>query len=376
MQQLKTPIFLPKDMNHTHSLETCCNCFGPAPAEDFYTNKERREHISSFYNLLHLFWLGYFTFLDCINKLDLNILLYFINISNLLINIPITAINNKNKNFIIINFITIYALHILTIESKDISTICRIQAIKILKTMNVPKPFNFWYSRDSIKNLIPSSFDSSYYPDKLYNKIEFYQNQKVLSIFGKLDQNINRFIIGLTTMLTDYKYELIQVLNSFLTLSILPNIVIDFLYRIIDLDQGCLTLIFGDRASYRNRGLVYQIQDEVNYLGSDILKIMVINLRGRNKDLQANTFLKLLTSDQADYKKYFLTLGFSIIQPYNQIKMFMEAHYKSLSLLYHPDKAGDIDKQKLLNEAIEVFRDEQKFNNYVSECNKIAYQLV
>lgn len=406
------PIFLPKNMNCPYALTTSCQCFGNTPNDSFQTY-ERVFHITYFYNILHLFWLGYFLFLDALNSKNQNILITFINRATSLIKIPRSVkscaqIGDHNKEYAVAAFVGIYALHILTTENKEISTLCRIEALRLWKNVDTGKnftKFSLWYCCEKYdkehKQLLPSSFDPTYFQDKLYSQTELYKNEKMISIFKDFAPYSNRdsanFVTGLKTLLTDYKHEVIQLVNSFLRLDIYCNLVIEFLYQIIDLDNENLTLIFGEKSSYRNKGLVYEITDELNHVGPDMLKIMIINLRQKNKELEETNakketeldkvknayFLNLfpllvqriLISLEGDCKHYFAILGFSITQPYSQIKIFLEKHYKSLSLLYHPDKTGESEKQKLLNDAIAIFRDEVKFNLYIDECKRVASRI-
>lgn len=77
-------------------------------------------------------------------------------------------------------------------------------------------------------------------------------------------------------------------------------------------------------------------------------------------------------SEAFDFKGYFSILGFSQFQFWEDIRPFLEAHYRIKTAQLHPDKTGNGDAQKLLNEAIEIFRDEQKFDKYTAECHNRA----
>lgn len=404
---------IPKGMIFPHALKTSCECFGNTP-DDKYDQYRRRNHVSAFYDLLHLFWVGYFKFLEALNLGNEKQLTDFISEATKLVTIPKTAdssynshISRKNKDFVLTAFVGIYALHLLMIDDKIISTRCRIEAIRLWKKIDPEMKFteiSLWYYKEDNwnrggPNLLPSSFDPNHLPNKFYTEREFGENAEIQRLFGDYRRE-QRITSGLKMLLTDHKAELIQVMEAMLRLDVHHKFLIQFLYQIVDLEDGTLALIFGEKASYRNKGVVSTVDDELNHLGPETLRVMVSALREKNKELESSkkkmeekltaeaekyrqaytsnlrefTRLKIMVSGGADHKGYFFILGFLTIHMYSHIKLLLEAHYRQFSLLYHPDKSGNDEKQKLLNEAVEVFRDEDKFNQYVAECQMIVDQ--
>lgn len=401
---------LPRGMITPYCLKTPCYCFGRTPDDRGYNKHSRTDHISAYYDLIHLFWTGYFQFLKALDKGDEKIIITFANEATSLIRIPKSAkndsmINEKNKKDVMIAFVGIYALHLLMTDERTISTKCRIEAVRLWKKVDPETKFadfRLWYYDDlgyneGKPNLLPSSFDPGHLPDKVYGQHEFYENKKIQELFGNPYIDCDRFPLGLKLLLANHKNELIQIVESFLRLHISEKFVVRFLYQIIELDDETLSLIFGEKASYRNKGVISEIDDELNHLGVETLRQMVVSLRQKTKDDQEKTNdlemklqktnqsyastlyqftrLKIMLSEKSDYKGYFKILGFNTITPHSEIKSLLEIHYRYFSLQYHPDKSGDPELQKLLNEAVEVFRDSEKWAQYVAECDEISTQI-
>lgn len=72
-----------------------------------------------------------------------------------------------------------------------------------------------------------------------------------------------------------------------------------------------------------------------------------------------------MISDESDYKGYFKILGFSPATGSSQVKCFLEIHYLHLCSEYQ----NNPEKLKLLNDAVEIFRDEEKLVQYVTDCS-------
>lgn len=395
--------FVPEKMIVPSILRTSCRCFGHTPSKttDFYYQKSRSDHISAFYDILHLFWIGFFQFLKALNTNDSKILTSFITEATSLVRVPVSGngdsqviISQQNKADVLVAFVGIYALHLLMTPETTISTRCRIEGLKLWVAADPEFKFaEFHYSRwydDTLDphqgrpNILPSSFNPGHLPDQVYNTRDIQANSRIKELFGNPFVDSERLASGFKSMLTNHKAELIQVAEGFMRLRInsAEKYFMRLLAQILQLDDGTLGLIFGEKASYRNKGMVSEITDELNHLGAEALRLMVVELRKKNQSVEkelANEHRSLRTmtrdllflriwNNGGDHKGYFTILGFTISQPYSTIKPLLEFHYRHLSLQYHPDKTGDGRLQTQLNEAVEVFRNESKFNRYLEEC--------
>ena len=382
--------FLPADMMLPVVLRNACLCFGKAPDEssDYELQHERIMHVSAFYDLVHLFWVGYFQFINALNVRDSSELHKFLSEARLLIKIPRTAnmqnktyINHQNKDNVLVAFVGVYAMGLLMTEDKTISTRFRVKAIKLWRDIDTGfhfAKFDNWYGDGSYLNILPSSWDPDHRPDKLYTKAEIQCNPSVKEIFGDPFSDIEKLPDGLELLLRDHQRELVQVAEAFLRLNIFAcqGNIVKLLFAAADAGMEARGTIFGEKASYRNKGFVSAEDVRLDYRTESDLKKMIADLRHENTRLKERHEAKIRALLQIhagifgnfDYKQYYSILGFSPLQSYNNINILLEVHYRKLSLEYYLDKNDSQTKLKLLSEAYEVFHNYDKYHEYFHEC--------
>ena len=79
---------------------------------------------------------------------------------------------------------------------------------------------------------------------------------------------------------------------------------------------------------------------------------------------------------EIDVKKYYTILGFSPLDPFEKIKIFLSSHFKVQSLNLHPEIRGDSVQIQLLIDAKNCFENKTSYELYETECIARIEKLV
>lgn len=330
-------------------------------------------------------------------------------------------LQESNKHEILPLFVTHYSLGTFFQESYDIPISLRINALLFLKKFDPEfkhiNPSNSRYSyeytissTEKFKNLLPETFDAGLIEDQEITSTCFFTNTKIAKIFGGTNQyhdwNQEKFQKGLLILLENHKQELIQVAHSlFKTLdnfAAYKIMILKLLFNIAESqDPDLLNLTLGGHASYRNKGRITLILDDLPLLSKEILVDTARSQRKRITEMEASkieeeqkfnakiTALKQeLIEDKARYflgslhakvdvNGWFRTFKINPLLSFEDNQETIKTVYKKLARDFHPDKNYDVtqaekieidNKMSQINNAYSILMDETTYNNYLNLC--------
>jgi len=258
---------------------------------------------------------------------------------------------------------------------------------------------------EPVEDLIPRAFMKR--PEEKggtpHNEL-FLKNEKIQDIFqirpgyGILSERMN-FDAGLSVLLNQHPKETVQTLLSLMRIPQtgreIQKLALHALLNLSQLDPAQKGDLFGIKASYRTD---IQNQNQSGFqsrvggttgvgagFGHDGLDgLSADQLRTRLR--QAHAYMNLLEEKLAanasvagatqthetsfsDPKNYLKILGLSPSVQEEDFEILLTACYRTLARKMHPDKGGDTEKFKELQNAYEVLSDPEKRFNYLNEFN-------
>lgn len=111
------------------------------------------------------------------------------------------------------------------------------------------------------------------------------------------------------------------------------------------------------------------MQDQFTQM-AETLRSQTKEIQTLRGELKAARFYVYYThrksSSEYDFKKYFITLGFSHLQTFDEIQPFLQQRYEQLLRLNGNDRKQQID------DAFHTLRSRYDFNRYMEECHSKA----
>lgn len=333
---------------------------------------------------------------------------------------PRIKIQESNKHELLPQFFAHYALGTFFHESKKISPQMRIKALLLWRSVDpdfkflssLKKSYNYFEVR---KNLLPETFDIGIVEDKYMNSSQFYRNPVVIKIFGPYkDWTQESFQLGLMTLLSDYKQELIQVVHSVFMQGI-DNVyglmALKFLFKLTTSDDAdLLGLVLGEHASFRNKGRITLVMDGLEQLGRVTLidtirsqkrRISHLEEEGKKSLMQAeqefnkksekikkslvnDRAIVLLANLKADFLGWFKTFKVNPMLSFEENQDSIKKTFHKLSLQFHPDKnihASATEKEeiersmRMINLIYENLQKKDGFDSYLKQCSNKAKEM-
>ncbi len=262
-----------------------------------YKNFVDKTYLDAHLEFIKTYWLGYIAFLEELNGKEGNWDAFTRRFESQL-NIPDIndpwikvyyseeRVQNSNKHELLPVFLVHYSLGTFFHESNKISVAMRIKALMLWGKIDPQLDFfkqksSYRYGKTVLyqkkwKNLLPLSFDENLLEGQKITNWDFSSNITIASIFvnPRTQQSFHK---GLQILFADYKQEMIQVMHSILQMeSSQPSdagpMTLRFLLSITQSDDNeLLGIILGEHASYRNKGRVTRIIDELPLLSKETL---------------------------------------------------------------------------------------------------------
>lgn len=378
----------------------------------------RTEASITYFNFLKQYNLAYITFLQAINgsaeaiKSMIELVTTKKMFTDAKVKLNYLSDTTKNPSFLL-GVLAYLVLNIVYSQDKNISTLARIKALEFVKDnfeiAAVAKAFydfNLGYKlpyraeEEAAFDLIPRKFVSSAEESGGTPQNDlFLKNKKIKEIFPprrvgyNAEMDLDR---GVSTLITQYPHEAVQVLHSLLRVDGLFGHPVEFIFAALisltKLDSVQRGEIFGERASFRNngessRGLDarlgwvigsesfgdYVSEDELNHLSVDELKQRVRQYALRIHQLEYDaveatreSVMREINSNN-DPKGYFKILLLRPDTAEEHFEEILKRNYRSLAMKYHPDKTKipeDSAKFPLLQEAYSFLLDPKNRESY------------
>lgn len=360
-------------------------------------------------SLLRAFWLGYIAILEDISTTCGQYNLFLDNFENLFVDYSL-GINYKSIPFRIsygrnINcdntkklidkyrniFLSHYFMEIFFSKDPIITGVERMNLLDIIDRNNLKENFNIYQydlSCNSFKNALPRSF-GNFYDDMEFNSNDINKNPEIMKI--KIDP-----LKTLTEIFKYKKYEIFQILHVlFRILNSEHRIfILGYVLELRNYRNNLLILdtIFGERCSFKNKGVSNYIGDDFETMTHGELCSEMRDNKRKIHDLEEKinkvcggkenlinikvSCLVAFGNSLVDPEGVIMFFGINPLLPYNNNKNNITNTYKKLALENHPDKGGDEEKMKHLGNMYDHVKDENLYGVFINSCYKRARDFI